>query len=256
MAKHDEAQPNESAEQASAKQAGTQPARGDLKEQRGGPQDNQLTGETIKGARNQEQKNDNSQTGNRMSQGRQASLLAVMLLPMVLFGCGGNGSSTNNANTTAVNPANTNAKQSTLSSSDREFMSEAATGGLMEVELGRLAAQKAQSADVKKFGQKMVDDHSKANTELKQLASSKGVTLPADLTSEQKEERDKLAKLSGAEFDHKYIELMVEDHDKDVKAFQDEANAAGDPDLKAFVTRTLPTLQEHQRMAHAIHDKH
>jgi putative membrane protein len=191
-----------------------------------------------------------------MQQVRRVLILAIALLPVTLAGCSASDNTNSNANTTASNPAKTNAKPSTLSSNDREFMTEAATGGLMEVELGRLAVQKGQSADVKHFGQKMVDDHSKANTELKQLASSKGITLPADLTKEQKDERDKLAKLSGTEFDHKYMELMVEDHDKDVKAFQDETNQAGDPDLKAFVTKTLPTLQEHQRMAHSIHDKH
>jgi putative membrane protein len=191
-----------------------------------------------------------------MQQIRRVLILAIVLLPVALVGCTGSESTNGNANTTAVNPANTQAKQSTLSSNDREFMSEAATGGLMEVELGQLAVQKGQSADVKHFGQKMVDDHSKANSELKQLAAAKGVSLPSDLKAEQKEERDELAKLSGAEFDHKYMELMVEDHDKDVKGFQDKANNAGDPDLKAFVAKTLPTLQEHQRMAHAIHDKH
>jgi putative membrane protein len=191
-----------------------------------------------------------------MQQGRRILISAIAVLPLALTGCSAGENTNINTNTTAANPASTNVKQSTLSSNDREFMSEAATGGLMEVELGRLAVQKGQSADAKHFGQKMVDDHSKANAELKQLAAAKGVTLPGDLKAEQKEERDKLAKLSGAEFDHKYIELMVEDHDKDVKAFQDKANDAGDPDLKAFVTKTLPTLQEHQRMAHAIHDKH
>jgi len=75
---------------------------------------------------------------------------------------------------------------------DRAFVMEAGPGGLAEVELGRLAAQKGQSADVKKFGQRMVTDHTKANAELKKLAASKGITLPAEMNAEQKAERDKL----------------------------------------------------------------
>ncbi len=132
---------------------------------------------------------------------------------------------------------------------------EAGPGGLTEVELGRLAAQKGQSADVKKFGQRMVTDHSKANAELKKLAASKGITLPTEMNAEQMAEHAKLAKLSGAEFDREYMTLMVEDHDKDVAAFLDEAKDGSDPDIKSFAAKTLPTLQEHQRMAKEIKAK-
>jgi len=125
----------------------------------------------------------------------------------------------------------------------------------MEVELGRLAAQKAQSADVKRFGQRMVDDHSKANAELKTLASAKGVTLPADMNAEGKEEQAKLSKLSGAEFDKEYMSLMVEDHEKDVSEFEKESRDQDDPDVKAFAAKTLPTLQQHLQMAQSINPK-
>jgi putative membrane protein len=138
---------------------------------------------------------------------------------------------------------------------DRAFVLEAGPGGLAEVELGKLAAQKGQSADVKRFGQRMVSDHSKANAELKKLAASKGITLPAEMNAEQKAERDKLAKLSGPEFDREYMALMVEDHDKDVAAFEEEAKDGSDPDIKSFAAKTLPTLQEHQRMSKEIKAK-
>jgi len=138
---------------------------------------------------------------------------------------------------------------------DRAFVLEAGPGGLAEVELGRLAAQKGQSADVKRFGQRMVSDHSKANAELKKLAASKGITLPAEMNAEQKAERDKLAKLSGPEFDREYMSLMVEDHNKDVAAFQEEAKDGSDPDIKSFAAKILPTLQEHQRMSKEIKAK-
>jgi len=167
---------------------------------------------------------------------------------------------TNTANTKTVAqatppPANTPARGVPPRHDDRAFVLEAGPGGLAEVELGRLAAQKGQSADVKRFGQRMVADHSKANAELKKLAASKGITLPAVMNEEQKAERDKLAKLSGPEFDREYMALMVEDHDKDVAAFQEEAKDGSDPDIKSFAAKTLPTLQEHQRMSKEIKAK-
>ena len=152
-------------------------------------------------------------------------------------------------------PANTPARGVPARHDDRAFVLEAGPGGLAEVELGRLAAQKGQSADVKKFGQRMVTDHSKANAELKKLAASKGITLPAEMNAEQMAEHAKLAKLSGAEFDREYMTLMVEDHDKDVSAFLDESKDGSDPDIKSFAAKTLPTLQEHQRMAKEIKAK-
>src|SRR3989442_1748038 len=132
---------------------------------------------------------------------------------------------------------------SAVSDADRAFMSEAATGGMAEVEMGRPAASKGRSPAVKQFGRRMVRDHSKANTELKQLARRKAVTLPTALTEQQKQDKAKLSRLSGAEFDRKNMSMMVEDHDKDVKAFEDKAGNADDADLKRFVTKTLPTLK-------------
>jgi putative membrane protein len=140
----------------------------------------------------------------------------------------------------------------TISDDDRAFMMEAASGGMAEVEMGRLAAKKGRSAAVKAFGQRMVRDHSQANAELKRLARRKGVTLPPGPTDEQKAEREKLSNLSGADFDREYMSMMVEDHNKDVKAFQDKAGNAGDADLKRFVVKTLPTLKMHQTMANRI----
>ncbi|HZE73227.1 MAG TPA: DUF4142 domain-containing protein [Pyrinomonadaceae bacterium] len=166
---------------------------------------------------------------------------------------------TNNSNSamTNTNQMASPAKQSsaTLTQSDRAFLNEAAAGGMAEVELGRLATQKAQNPEVKRFGERMVTDHSKVNDEMKQLAARKGVTVPGTPTAEQKEEMDKLAKLSGAAFDREYMKLMVEDHDTDVKAFQEQASNASDPDVKSFASKTLPTLEEHQKMAHEIAGK-
>ena len=189
-----------------------------------------------------------------------------------------------------------------LSSSDRKFIMEAAHGGMMEVELGRMAVEKASSPDVKQFGQRMVDDHSKANEELMQLASQKGITIPSgnhammnnattgqttttdsqstsmssqsdsmnkktsstdsgNMDRDQKAmmkahaTTDKLSKLSGADFDREYMDMMVKDHTKDVKEFEDASTKAKDADIKAWAAKTLPTLREHLQMARDVNSK-
>jgi len=135
---------------------------------------------------------------------------------------------------------------------DRAFMTAAAQGGIAEVEMGRLAAGHASSDKVKQFGQRMVDDHTKANDELKQLASQKGLTLPTEMNAKQKSTMNKLSKLNGAEFDRAYMRDMVTDHQEDVAEFQRESTNGSDADVKAFAGKVLPTLQEHLRMAQEI----
>ena len=120
---------------------------------------------------------------------------------------------------------------------------------------GKLAAEKASAAEVKQFGRRMVDDHGKANGELKSLASQKGVTLPTELDAAHKATQAKLAQLSGAAFDRAYMQDMVKDHDKDVAAFRQASTGAADADLKAWAGKTLPTLQEHQTLAKSINAK-
>ena len=136
-----------------------------------------------------------------------------------------------------------------LSPTDAEFVSKAAMGGLAEVQYGNLALQKAQSADVKTFAQKMVTDHGAANQELQALATSKGATLPAELTGTHKAGYDHLNMLSGAEFDKAYMQHMVADHQTDVAEFEKAANSATDSELKAFASKTLPILQQHKQLA-------
>ena len=125
-------------------------------------------------------------------------------------------------------------------------------GGLMEVELGRIAAQKGASDEVRQFGQRMVDDHSKANEELTRVVSSKGMTPPAALDAKHQAEMQKMSALSGEKFDKEYVKMMVSDHKKDVAEFQKEASSGKDADIKAFASSTLPTLQEHLQMIQRI----
>jgi putative membrane protein len=132
---------------------------------------------------------------------------------------------------------------------DEAFVTKAAKGGLAEVELGKLATQKASADNVKQFGQRMVDDHSKANDELKSLAASKNINLPTAMGPEEKALQDRLSKMSGAAFDRAYMKAMVDDHVKDVNEFKMESKSGKDPEVKAWAAKTLPTLEEHLKMA-------
>ncbi len=161
-----------------------------------------------------------------------------------------------NSNSNMPMNSNMNANMNAnVSSADKEFMNKAAQGGMAEVKLGELAASKAQSPEVKAFGQRMVVDHGKANADLKTLAAEKNVTLPADVSSEQKEMYDKLSKLSSAAFDKEYVKGMVEDHEKDVAEFKKESTGAEDSGVKAFAAKTLPTLESHLEQIKAISGK-
>ena len=138
---------------------------------------------------------------------------------------------------------------------DHKFAMEAAMGGMMEVELGRVAVSKGASDEVRQFGQRMVDDHSKGNEELMRVASGKGMTLPTAPDPKHQAEIQKLSALSGEKFDKEYVKMMLKDHKKDVGEFQKEADRGMDADIKAFAASTLPTLREHLQMIQRINDK-
>ena len=163
------------------------------------------------------------------------------------------------AQTAASAPPNGNnmmrkADSGSLSSGDRKFVQEAAIGGLAEVEMGNLAQQKASSDAVKQFGQRMVTDHSKANDELKQVASSKGIEVPASLDHKHQKDMEKLSKKTGADFDKAYMSHMVDDHKKDVADFRKESKSGKDADVKGFAAKTLPTLEDHLKLAQTTND--
>jgi putative membrane protein len=154
---------------------------------------------------------------------------------------------------------NSNTMSSTVNSNSNaavvqdNFWSKAAQGGMAEVELAKLALQKSQNADVKKFAQMMVTDHTKANDELKSLAAKKSVALPTDLGS-HKSTLDDLNGKTGADFDKAYVAAMVEDHETDVDLFEDNTDNS-DADIKAFTTKTLPTIKSHLEMIKGIQSK-
>jgi putative membrane protein len=142
----------------------------------------------------------------------------------------------------------------TVGSSDRKFAMTAATGGMAEVEMARMALTKASSDAVKQYAQKMIDDHTTANTELMQIASTKGITLPTAPDAKHRAMMAKMERLSGAEFDRQYIMMAGhKDHQKMEKLFRDESMRGRDADLKAFAAKTLPVVQQHLQMARELH---
>lgn len=128
---------------------------------------------------------------------------------------------------------------------DLAFLNDAAAGGMAEVALGRLAVERTTNPEVKRFAERVIADHSKAGDELKQLAQRKQVMLPADVNPQHKETLAHLSDLRGAAFDREYVKAMVENHIKDVTAFEAVAKGAVDADVKEFATKTLPTLKVH-----------
>jgi len=142
--------------------------------------------------------------------------------------------------------------QQQMSRADLDFMKNAAIGGMAEVELGKLAQQNAQDEQVKQFGARMEQDHSQANAQLETVATGKGVQLPKQLDRQHQQDLDRLSRLRGGAFDHTYMRMMVQDHDKDLKEFKHEAQTARDPDLKQFAEQTTQVIQQHDQMAHEI----
>lgn len=191
--------------------------------------------------------------------------LTLLTFAAVCFAACNQGTSSNTTRNTANAPANTSVPANTMhgatnsSGADadetKDFLTEAAQGGMAEVELGKMAVTKAASPDVKKFAQMMVDDHTKANTELKELAQKKGVQLPAETDSSHKSTMEDLRNLVGADFDKEYVEDMYDDHKHDVAEFEEQSESASDPDVKTFAAKTLPVLRKHLEAIEAIRSK-
>jgi putative membrane protein len=127
----------------------------------------------------------------------------------------------------------------------KDFVMEAANGGMMEVQLGKTAAGKASSPLVKEFGNTMVKDHSAANEKLKEAVKTLQIKLPSTIDKKETDMMDKLKNKTGKEFDKDYMDMMVSDHKKDVSAFETAQKNVTDPSLKAWIDNTLPVLRQH-----------
>jgi putative membrane protein len=140
-----------------------------------------------------------------------------------------------------------------LDAGDRKFVTEAAAGGMFEVQVSKLAADKASDPAVKTFAAMLMTDHSNANDELKAFASAHNLTLPASLPKELQAQIDKLQKASGEDFDKQYAQTVgIKDHRQDIARFEKASGDAKNPELKAWVDKTLPTLKEHLAAAQKL----
>lgn len=193
-------------------------------------------------------------------------LFAIIVLALSLTGCSkerasnettpghtqapqGNGDTTQSATTAA------DAQASQLSPWEKGFIEKAGQGGNAEIELGKLAVQKASSPDVKKFAQRMIDDHGAAGKKLEGVANETSVSISTTLPDDAEQERQKLSGMSGKAFDKEYMRFMVKDHTQDVDDFQKATQAVQFADLKSFVNDTLPVIQGHLKQAQQIAGK-
>ncbi|CAN5912209.1 DUF4142 domain-containing protein [soil metagenome] len=153
----------------------------------------------------------------------------------------------------ALDSASTEPASMRLASDDRAFIKQAAGAGLYEVEASKLAAQRAQSPQVRKFAQMLVQQHTAANTQLKSLAEDKSYTFPIEMPSGKRSTLAALSQSHGAAFDAAYVEQVgIKDHKTDIEHFETAARSAKDPDLKAWAGKTLPSLKEHLAAAQAL----
>jgi len=184
-----------------------------------------------------------------------------------LMSCGGEttnttvniGRSASNTAEKAMNSAGnavnsiSNAVSGVTTAGPDSFLKDAFQGGMAEIEMGKLAAQKAKDPEIKKFGQMMVTDHTAAGNDLKALAAKKNVALPSDMGS-HKSTYDSLSKETDG-FDKAYVNSMVTDHENDLKEFQKQAQSSSDPDVKAFAAKVVPVVQKHLDAIRAIEAK-
>jgi putative membrane protein len=193
---------------------------------------------------------------------KKKNLIPGLALAAILMACNSSSTTESSTDSMATNDDTTSRTDTTSlintnmdsdTSKMADFLTEAAGGGMMEVQLGQIAKKNAASKAVKDFGAMMVRDHSNANAELKKLAAEKNVTLPAALPEKHQKHIDDLSKKTGADFDKDYISMMVDDHKEDIDAFEKCSKSdKEDADVKAFASKTLPVLHKHLDSAQAI----
>jgi len=183
-------------------------------------------------------------------------LIMILITVWLVQGCGGNveNDSKADADSTAALKDTLTKPGLPLEKEDAQFAFKAASGGITEVVLGKLAEQKGKNLRVKNFGMMMVKDHTKANNKLMALAKSKNINLPTTPAAADQKIIDELSKKSGEDFDKAYVADMINDHKNDIKEFKYASENCGDPDLKAFAGKTLPVLKNHLDAINTIHD--
>ncbi|WP_439557419.1 DUF4142 domain-containing protein [Dyadobacter sp.] len=187
-----------------------------------------------------------------------ASAIMSLATVAMLWGCGSKSTETtdttdfaDSTNEAMAEGAATDSA-SAVAEDDAEFAVEAANGGMAEVALSKIAEEKATDPKVKSFAKQMITDHTKANDELKTLAMSKNITLPAAPNEEKQKAAADLGKKTGSDFDKAYIAQMKKDHDATVKLFEDAQKEVKDAELKAFIDKTLPVIKAHAEHVKAM----
>jgi putative membrane protein len=182
---------------------------------------------------------------------KKTGFFLAVILSVLLAACQkNNNQQPGTANDTTMN------KDTSKISQDTDFLNSAAEDGMMEVQLGKMAQQKATFKDIKDFGKMMETDHSNANDELKSLAQKNNITLPDTLSNDKQDKIKDLAKLSGKKFDKQYVDMMVDGHQDAVSKFKDESQNASSPEVRQWAAKTLPTLQKHLDKIKEIQKKH
>ena len=195
---------------------------------------------------------------------KKLSIATIIAGAMILSACNGNSNSTSTTDSTNTMSStdtgmntmnNTDTSNATVSQDAVNFAQEAASGGMMEVQLGNIAQKNSKNKAVQDYGKMLADDHTTANNNLKDIASKKNINLPTSVTSDQQDKIDKLSKETGSDFDKDFISMAVDDHQNDIDKFKKAENNIQDPDLKEFIAKTLPTLQKHLDEAKNIKKK-
>lgn len=186
-------------------------------------------------------------------------VMAVSVSALAFQACGGGNKdaketadSLNMSKDTTTNAAATGGIA--VDEADSKFATQAAVGGMAEVEMGKLALQKGTNAQVKEFATMMVNDHGKANSELMEIAAAQNITLPSTVDDDHKKKMDELSKKTGSDFDKAYVDAMVDGHKSTLKLMEDESKDGADAELKAFATKTAPVVQTHLTMINKIKD--
>lgn len=146
--------------------------------------------------------------------------------------------------------------RATVPEADRDFIKAAAESGHAEVQAARMAVAKSTNAEIKKYAQMLIDDHTKANAKLAQIAKSKKVSLPKEPSLMQKGKLQLLKRADGVDFDKRFAEDMgVDAHRKVIELFREEVANGRDPEVKAFAQETLPKLEQHLEMAQKLQNQ-
>jgi len=138
---------------------------------------------------------------------------------------------------------------------DQAFLRDASQGNLTEIENARLALKSAASDEVRRYAQRILDDHTRNQSDLRGVAQKAGVDLPNDIDSHHHDMQTQLTRLSGSDFDREYIRMMISDHQKDISKFEDAARNSKDSEVRDFASKTLPTLRDHLKSARDINDR-